>query len=487
MPSTGTTPALAGALRERARLAWVRWRAQWQPRLVADERWISSLIGLTLLFLSSLPFPLKRRLSWLVAAARRFDNEAMLDATQRQLQPWLSEDRADVWRRHQVGWGRYFGAFGDIDRNRALTTSLLLKEPGANGEKGVLYCSFEFNWMKLIANHDTRRFLKDYFLVGASSWSPSDHAVLANLCGLSPDPIFIGISNQSDIAQYQLYAPDIYPLPLLACDWVDPDEFQPLPHKDRTIDILMVSTFPAWKRHWLLFEALRDMDPNLRVVLIGRDAPGRTDQDLRDEIRAFGVKQDITILKSVEIEEVYRYQCNARIAVALSKREGSCVSITEALFANTPVAIMDDAHVGARAYINTNTGRIVPRNNMARALTDMLELSGSYKPREWAMQHITAHASSHKLNQILKHYSRQNGLPWTEDIAPLCWRYVPRYLDNADKQRLRPGLEHLRATHGIVLEEFVSEKQARHNRTAGITPARVMPAAAGRATGPRSP
>src|SRR5690606_6760601 len=132
--------------------------------------------------------------------------------------------------------------------------SLVLKEPGPNGEKGVLYSSFEFNWMRIVANHDARAVFRDYLLVGASSWSPSDHAVLAALQGLSEDPAFIGISNQSDMEQYRIWSPGIEPLPITAGDWINPDFYQPKPVQERQIDIIMVSHFAKWKRHWLLFE-----------------------------------------------------------------------------------------------------------------------------------------------------------------------------------------------------------------------------------------
>src|SRR5690606_4164774 len=161
------------------------------------------------------------------------------------------------------------------------------------------------------------------------SWSPSDYAVFANLCGLSRDPVFIGISNPADLSQYRLFEPHIRPLPILACDWVDPAGFRPKPHKDRSIDLLMVAHTAYWKRHWLLFNALRNMRPDLNVVLIGREG-GRAVKDVMNEARAFGVKQDITFLSYLESSEVARYQCDAKVTVALSKREGCCVSITEA-------------------------------------------------------------------------------------------------------------------------------------------------------------
>jgi glycosyltransferase involved in cell wall biosynthesis len=272
--------------------------------------------------------------------------------------------------------------------------------------------------------------------------------------------MFIGISNVSDLDQYRLFAPDIHPLPIMACDWIDADEFQPLPHRERTIDIVMVAHFARWKRHWLLFEALSKMRPDLRITLIGRNCDGRTAQSLREEARAFGAPQDLTILTKIENDEVVRHLCNAKVALTLSKREGSCVAVTEALFANTPVVAIDDGHVGATAYINPQTGRIASRATLPRMLNDLIELPGLCTPRPWALDNISARITSRKLNNILKQYSLRTGKPWTRDIAPLCWRYVPRYLDSIDKMRLRAGLERLKQEHGIVLEEFVSERHA---------------------------
>jgi hypothetical protein len=125
----------------------------------------------------------------------------------------------------------------------------------------------------------------------ASSWSPGDHAVLASPQGLSADPAFIGIPNVSDIEHYRLWEPGVKPLPITAGDWINPDFYQPLPHAQRSIDIVMVSHFADWKRHWLLFDALRHMCTDLRIVLIGRNANQRTEKDIWREAQAFGVKR----------------------------------------------------------------------------------------------------------------------------------------------------------------------------------------------------
>lgn len=441
----------------------LRLRARWQPNAILDQPVIAWLLGAGLLLASNLPFSTAQKLRLMVAASRRARTGTLFNLARSRLRPWLAADRAYAWRKYRIGWKRYFGDLGRISENRALTTSLLLKEPGANGEKGVLYCSSEGNWMKLVANHNTRALLNDYFLIGASSWSPSDNAVLANLCGLSRDPVYIGISNKTDLQQYRLFAQDIAGMPILASDWTDPSGINPLNHEDRTIDILMVSDFAPWKRHWLLFEALGSMPAHLRVMLIGRETEGVTEDGLRAMARAFGVRQQLVILKNLENSEVLAQQCNARVSVALSKREGSCVSVAESLFADTPVVLMDDAHVGSKKYVNRRTGRILGRANLARGILEMLKRPETWSARKWAMENITAAMTSEKQNAILKKYSIASGLPWTRDMAPMCWRDVPRYLFDADRLRLRPAVEQLRERHGVVLQEFVS---VNHNRNA---------------------
>jgi glycosyltransferase involved in cell wall biosynthesis len=397
------------------------------------------------------------RLESLLVAARRLGGGVSRRVLRTRLEPYLATATASIWRSEEVGWKRYRESFGGINQ-RALTTSLLLKAPGPDGEKGVLYSSFEYNWMRIVANHDARRFFSRYLLVGASSWSPPDYASFANLAGLSTDPIFIGISNHSDIAAYRLFEPTIRAVPLMACDWINPERYEPKPFAQREIDILMVANWLPFKRHWLLFEALRNMNPRLRVVLIGRNGGGRTENDIRMEAKAFGVRQELELLTNVDADEVTRYQCNARIATLLSDREGSCVAVAEHLFADTPVAMMRDAHVGAKAHINMQTGSLMKRGEIAAALEELLDRPARLAPRAWASKHITCQQSSQRLNTQLREYCIRAGSPWTKDIRPLEWRYVPTYLNPGDADVMKAGIAQLREEFGIELTQFIYRK-----------------------------
>jgi glycosyltransferase involved in cell wall biosynthesis len=432
---------------------------------------LSEVLGQAFLARASLPHTSDaQRLSALLNTCRRTRLAVSRNALKRRLQPYLVGDATDLCRKEKVGWQRYLGDSGQLAQ-RALSTSLLLKAPKRDGEKGVLYCSFEYNWLRLVAHHDAAAILADYDLVGATSWSPPDYAAMAAFAGLSRDPVFIGVSNAADMEPMAMLRPVVEPLPILASDWIDPGLYTPKPHGARTIDILMVANWNQVKRHWLLFEALRDMPRNLRVVLVGRNAPGRTEKEILEEASAFGVRQHLELFTNLEIDEVAALQCDARISTIFTRREGSCVATAESLFAGAPVAMMEEAHIGSKAYINSRTGVLLPRRGLGRVLRRFWEESGRYTPREWALDNISCTRTSERLNSILKDWALRAGRPWTEDIAPLCWRYVPAYFNPRDEDRLAPAVQELERKHGLELQKFPGERASLRLQQASRAPA----------------
>ncbi len=366
---------------------------------------------------------------------------------ERRLASWLTAERAVIWREKRIGWARYCKQFA----SPTLTKSLILKDPGTDGEKGVLYVSYEYNWLRLLQHFVLRRLLEEYLLVGASSWSPPDFPAHWALAHVGPDPVFMQISNPTDMELYARFDHKIRPIPIMASDWINPDFYEPKPHHQREIDILMVAGWSHVKRHWLLFRALRKMPRQFRIVLIGQNTDGRTADDVLREAKGFGVADRIQLIQDASIADVTKYQCNSKTSIILSAREGSCVVVAESLFADTPVAMMFNAHVGSRAYINAQTGVLLRAETMHTQLSEMLKRSASFTPRAWALANITSAGTTEKLNGILRDYSRERSLPWTRDIAPMCWRPDPIYTQAADNERLQSAYAALRDRHGVVV------------------------------------
>jgi hypothetical protein len=113
-----------------------------------------------------------------------------------------------------------------------------------------------------------------------------------------------------------------------------------------------------------------------------------------------------------------------------------------------------DAHVGSRAYINDQTGVLLNERRVARDLGAFLEHSHEFRPREWALANISCHQTSARLNACLRDYSLRANRPWTTDITPMCWRYVPSYVDPAIEGAMQPAVEQLRREHGVTLKKF---------------------------------
>lgn len=383
------------------------------------------------------------KLLTLAQSYRRWPSRSM----ERRIAPWLNTERAAIWREKKIGWSRYRKQLA----SPVLNKSLILKAPGADGEKGVLYVSFEYNWLRLLQHFDLRRLLDEYFLVGASSWSPPDFLAHWALAHVGLDPVFMQISHPSDMELYGRFQHNIRPIPIMASDWINPDFYEPKPHNQREIDILMVAGWSHVKRHWLLFRALRKMPRHLRIVLIGQDADGRTADDVLREAKAFGVADRIQMIQDASIDEVTRHQCNSKTSVILSAREGSCVVVAESLFADAPVAMMHNAHVGSRAYINAQTGVLLRADTMHTQLTEMLDRSASFSPRAWAVANIASARTTEKLNGILRDYAQERGVPWTRDIASMCWRPDPVYMQTADTERFQSAYAVLQERHGIVV------------------------------------
>ena len=391
------------------------------------------------------PAPRAALLKDLVTALRRVRWGPVRTVLEAALRLFVVGEHADVWRVEEIGWERVREEIATA----VLPKSLILKAPGPAGEKGVLYVSFEVNWLRLMAWHDLPAVLETYDFVGASSWSPPDYAATLALATAARDAVFIQISNRDDLARYRVCSPRIRALPLMACDWINPNFYAPRPHADREIDLLMVAGWAEFKGHALLFRALRQMDARLRVVLIGQDMDGRTADDVWREARAFGVAGRVELLRDAPPALVSDYQCNSRASVVLSRREGSNVVTAESFFADTPVAMLRGAHVGARAYINRSTGLLTDPRHLARDLSHLVEESARYAPRSWALTHITCFQSTARLNGAIRAYAEDRRLPWTRDIVAMCWRPDPVYVNAQDALEMLPAYEAMERQHGI--------------------------------------
>jgi len=290
----------------------------------------------------------------------------------------------------------------------------------------------------------------------ATSWSPPDYNTFFAMASVGRhSPIFVGISNEEDFEPYSALKPFVEPLPLLASDWVNGSFYRPVEADSRSIDIIMVAGWAGWKNHWMLFRAMKKLPPNLRVVLIGQDMDGRVSDDVYREALAFGVAGQIEIVRDAKPQAVADALCDSRCSVVLSRREGSSVIVTESLFADTPVVMLKDAHIGSIKYINDATGRLSTSSRLASAIGDVLEHRNSFSPRQWVSSHTGAEKSTQRLNDFLRHYSEAHGLSWTRDIQPMYRRPDAKYLNESDNDLMQPAYDDAYLKYGLLISHHL--------------------------------
>ncbi|KZX86055.1 hypothetical protein A3715_16725 [Oleiphilus sp. HI0009] len=292
-----------------------------------------------------------------------------------------------------------------------LSKSAVVKAP-TEQEKGVLIVGFEHELDKLTCSEAFEFICEHYLILFMPTWQPFYSDALLRFLKRKPKNLIILPSSRE--CYYKTLSHTHYALlPFHASSWIDEKIYSP---QAKTIDILMLANFATYKRHKLLFEALRSMPRELRVVLVGRPAVGRTARDILAEAKACGVEDRFELIQGATNDDVRNYLCSARLVLGLSGREGSYVGLAEALFADTPVAIYADAVVGTKNYVNPQTGFLIqPKVPLSEQLAKFLELASSLQPRDWAIRNISAKLNNQRLNYLLARHEKQHDRSWSRD------------------------------------------------------------------------
>ena len=329
--------------------------------------------------------------------------------------------------------------------------SLIIKPYNeATGERGAVFISFEYQWQKLLSMRNRAEFARRYDIVVSPTWTPPHTVLNCTFAHLWPEPVFTLISNLSDIRTFPRLCPNYRVVELFASSWVNPDLFTPRLWEERDIDLVMLANFGIYKRHHVLFRAMRDLPRDWKVVLVGQPNGSRTARVLLDEAAAFGVRDRVQLRERVSDGEVCELLCRARMSLICSKREGSCVAVVESMFADTPVGLLSGAGIGSGAFVNENTGAFLEERHLARELAALHARAPAMQPRRWSLDHgIDARSSSRKLSEALARAASERGRPWTRDLLPFHWRPDPMPLDPAESAWIGGERARLRELTGM--------------------------------------
>ena len=362
---------------------------------------------------------------------------------------FVDSDRARSWREElareplpdQLRLRRHRGD-GDVDRQGNL---MILKAPDSHsGERGVIMLKFNGAFEQFAAAFDIRRLLRSYRIVLEPSYTRNFLASLFLYVGSDVD-ILVQARHDDDFEFYSSLNLNIVPLRLGASDWVDTDRFAPRSTASpKEFDAVMVSAWAGFKRHHVLFQALRRLHPRrLKVALVGYPLD-RTADDIRSMMREYGVAEQCTLFESLPPDDVVDVLNRSKSYVLLSAQEGTNKALTEALFCDVP-AIVYRHHVGCDLKtINSQTGILADDKELAEALVWISERYRDFQPRQWALAHTGFRYATGVLSDHLRALAERRRESWTRDIAPKINCPLLRYKNASDREALTPAYDDLR-------------------------------------------
>lgn len=317
---------------------------------------------------------------------------------------------------------------------------IIIKPFVSNNEKGFLLISFE-NQLQAILDHGELEVMQErYHLIFIPSWTGLYSPVIFELVKRSVGhSLFVLPVHEHERDLVNGLGQNCIPLPFNAASWVNQEFFNSEANLTRDIDCLMVANFASFKRHWLLFKALKGLPESVSALCVGVPIGSRSAESIRREAEDYGVSDRVSIVENPSQEDLRLYFQRAKVFCAMSYREGSFIAVAEALMSGTPVVMFKNAHIGTKSLISPEVGALVGSiSDLRDRIIEFMNFEEHGKVRYIARQSISAQANCQKLNDLLANWSLENGHQWTKDIEPFySMRLSFYYFDENGKERLR--------------------------------------------------
>jgi len=333
------------------------------------------------------------------------------------------------------------------EQERPFDKRLLILSPPTSNKKGVLIIKYTnyFKYFFSIFNMD--KIKEHYILVVEPSFAGYLDPDI--LCLLSSDiPIVIQAFEPRDFKFVKQLPFNFYPVDLGPNQWIDGRVFRPLKNKSKLYDIVMISIWADFKRHYHLFNALSKskLKDRIKVLLIGNPWP-KTINDIKKEAQYYKVDKNITFKENISQEQINVLLNQSKCLVLLSKKEGSNKSIIEAMYANVPAFILEGHNFGYRyPFINKNTGGFINRKKLVQFIDNIDNLlnNNNFSPSEWIRNNVSPEISTSKIKRVLLEIEDKEQLRINKDIAVKINNPDLDYKDRSKWVELRPYYKQLK-------------------------------------------
>lgn len=318
---------------------------------------------------------------------------------------------------------------------------IVLKAPQEE-ERGVLLVQYTHAFEKFLVNFRLDRIGSRYSIVLEPSWATYPEPYWAYF-SCRQTPVFAEVISEDAAQAVRDAGLSVVPVTIGAQDWVDPEVFRPLPGVAKEFDVAMIANFARFKRHAVLFQAMRKLRPRrLRVAILGGTWE-RTRAQFEAELRHFGVEDDCTIFQGLSAAEVNEVLNRSKVNLLLSKVEGGNRGLMEGFAANVPCVVYKRIVGPRHSDINSMTGLFADDNELADVLLDVIRSYDRFEPQRWFLQNTGCRNTTAKLNAALRREALRRGEKWTRYIVAKANRPESEYVSSSDAMSLRPAWQEL--------------------------------------------
>jgi glycosyltransferase involved in cell wall biosynthesis len=295
----------------------------------------------------------------------------------------------------------------------------IVLSPRTSSKKGILLVKYSYYFPLMFKLFDMQNIADNYHIVLEPSWAGTCEPGILAYATLN-SPVFIMSYETRDTDFLKGISTNLNDVKLSSNWWVDHRKFNYAMDIKRDIDIIVISTWANFKRHYFIFKALVELKkvlPDLSVALVGY--PGDLSlQDVKQMAENMGLADVVNFHEWLPPEEVSQLLQRSKVNLLWSRFEGLNRSIIEGMFCNVPCILREGFNYGDKyPYINAETGRYSSESKLADNLNVMLKNYENYSPRSYVLNNHTCIKATQILREKINVVEREVGNELTNDIA----------------------------------------------------------------------
>lgn len=365
----------------------------------------------------------------IVASVHRRVNQGWVDRVARRLflrdfndnHPGRFPDHVYITHNRQTTDETFLGTLkASLDSpDTFLYNRLIILKTNGDHEKGVILLKYTNLFKPFLKIFDIDKICQRYYLVLEPSWVGYYDMDIMYYTRFD-FPVFVQASEPRDFNFIAQLKSNLIPVPVGSNWWVDHRVFKTIDGIKKDTDLIMVANWTDFKRHFRLFHALkilRRSGRKLNILLVGAPRE-KTKDDIYNEAKYYGVHGQVEMVEGINKEQVNLCFNRSKVNIVWSRKEGMNKALIEGMFSGCPCILRNGFNYGfPYHYINKDTGTFLSEDELPMGLSRMVDNYASFKPRLWAMNHLTCEETTNILNESIKHIALSRGEVWDGSIS----------------------------------------------------------------------